>query len=63
MTQVTAAMLPISHPYLASRRHAAVQSHLSWLVLPQILQLLPVALERVVRVQHMSQQYTRLLQQ
>lgn len=63
MIQVTAAMHPSSHPYMALKRHAAVQSHLSWLVLPQNLQLLPVAHERVVRVQHMSQQYTRLLQQ
>ena len=63
MIQVTAAMPPSSHPYMAIKRHAAVQSHLSWLVLPQNLQLLPVAHERVVRVQHISQQYTRLLQQ
>ena len=37
MIQVTAAMTPISHPYMAITRHAAVQSHLSWLVLPQKL--------------------------
>ena len=63
MIQVTAAMPPISHPYMAIKRHAAVPSHLSWLVLPQNLQLSPVRHERVVLVQHMSQQYTRLLQQ
>ena len=63
MTQVTAAMPPSSHPYMAIRRHAAVQSHSSWLVLRQNLQLLPVAHSTTVRVQHMSQQYTRLLQQ